>query len=141
MSKTVYRLIFGKDIVRKVLETIYLIKILSVNQKSLFVFQMTDFVSVYSVRSCLLYEFRLRTTAKEAARKLGVAFGEGVVSERVAQYWFRRFRAGCESLEDAPRSGRPAVIDNTVLKVEIESDPAQTCSKLAGIFHVDEETI
>ena len=98
-------------------------------------------VSLSTVRSCLLYEFKLGTSAAEAARKIGMAFGAGTVSERVAQNWFRRFRSGDESLEDAHCSGRPGVVDDSVLREEIESDPTQTCKELAGRFCVDEETI
>ena len=98
-------------------------------------------VSLFTLRSCLLYEFKLGTSATEAARKIGVAFGVGVISERVAQNWFRRFRYGDESLEDAPRSGRPIVVDDSILREAIELDPGQTCQQLADKFCVDEETI
>ena len=34
--------------------------------------------------ACLLYEFKLGTSASSASRKLCTAFGEGAVSERTA---------------------------------------------------------
>ena len=73
-------------------------------------------VSKNSLRVCLLYEFKLGSSATEAARKVGKAFGQGVISERVAQYWYAKFREGCDCTEDQPRSGRPTVIDDAVLK-------------------------
>ena len=40
------------------------------------------------IRACLLYEFKLGTSASSASRKLCTAFGECAVSERTTQNWF-----------------------------------------------------
>ena len=39
-----------------------------------------------------------------------VAYGEGAVTDRTCQKWFVKFCAGDFSLDDAPRSGRPAEV-------------------------------
>ena len=49
------------------------------------------------IRACLLYEFKLGTSASSASHKLCTAFGEGEVSERTAQNWFQKFRSGNET--------------------------------------------
>jgi len=90
---------------------------------------------------CLLYEFKLGTSAVEAARKVCEAFGHGAISERVAQYWYAKFKTGDECTEDRPRSGRPTIIDDAALQSEIEADQKQSCQELAYKFGVGEETI
>ena len=39
------------------------------------------------IHACLLYEFKLGTSASYASHKLCTAFGEGAVSERTARNW------------------------------------------------------
>ena len=46
------------------------------------------------IRACLLYEFKLGTSASSASHKLCTAFGEGAVSERTARNWFQKFCSG-----------------------------------------------
>ena len=93
------------------------------------------------IRACLLYEFKLGTSASSAFRKLCTAFGEGAVSERTAQNWFQKFRSGNETLEDELRAGRSISLHNGNLKAAIESDSCLTCHELASRFNVSDETI
>ena len=51
------------------------------------------------IHACLLYEFKLGTSASSASRKLCTAFGENAVSERTAQNWFQKFCSGNEPLK------------------------------------------
>ena len=41
--------------------------------------------------ACLLYEFKLGTSASSVFCKLCTAFGKGAVSERTARNWFQQF--------------------------------------------------
>ena len=66
------------------------------------------------IRACLLYEFKLGTSASSASRKLCTAFGEGAVSERTARNWFQKFQSGNETLEDELRAGRPISLHNAI---------------------------
>ena len=91
------------------------------------------------IRACLLYEFKLGTSASSASRKLCTAFGKGAVSEKTARNWFQKFRSGNETLEDEPR--RPISLNNDDLNAAIESDSSLTCHELASRFHVSDETI
>ena len=93
------------------------------------------------IRSCLLYEFKLGTSASSASRRICTAFGEGAVSERTARNWFQKFRSGNEALEDEPRAGRPILLNNDDLKAAIETDSSLTCHELALRFLVSDETI
>jgi histone-lysine N-methyltransferase SETMAR len=92
-------------------------------------------------RAVLLYEYKKGSTAAEASRNICRAFGAGAVSERVAQNWFARFKSGDETIEDLPHTGRPTVIDNMVIEVDIESNPRQTCLDLAEKYCIGEETV
>ena len=82
------------------------------------------------IRACLLYKFKLGTSALSASRKLCTAFSEGAVSERTARNWFQKFRAG-----------QPISLHNGNLKAAIESDSCLTCHELASRFNVSDETI
>ncbi|XP_053994654.1 histone-lysine N-methyltransferase SETMAR-like isoform X2 [Hylaeus volcanicus] len=62
------------------------------------------------IRAFILYEFKLGSKAANLARRICSVCGEGAVSERTAQKWFKRFKEGNESVDDEPRSGRPSVI-------------------------------
>jgi hypothetical protein len=61
-------------------------------------------MSITVISACLLYKHKLGTTATQAARKVCTALG---VSERAIQKRFRKFVSGDETLEGAPREGRP----------------------------------
>lgn len=89
----------------------------------------------------MLYEFKLGHTATQACRNITEAWGEGIVNDRGVQRWFARFRSGDMSLDDQPRSGRPSVINNEVLKELIEADSRQTVRQLALVLNVDHQTV
>lgn len=93
------------------------------------------------IRTCLLYEFKLKKNASEAARNICQAWGKDSVSKRDAQRWYKRFRSGDTSIEDQCRLGRPSAIDNSSLKIQIESNPQQSTRELADIFGVDNTTV
>jgi hypothetical protein len=50
--------------------------------------------------------------------------GEGVISNRTAQNWFKRFNEGDTSLKDEPCSGRPVTVDSKALHEAVGANPA-----------------
>ena len=84
------------------------------------------------LRACLLYEYRLGTSAAETHRRLYTAFGQNIVSNTTVYDWFNRFMAGNETLEDEPRSGHPPELDDDELRELVESDPHLTTRELAS---------
>ena len=60
-----------------------------------------------------LTKFEIRVLLKQDCKAAAVApricevEGEGVVSEHVAQRWFKRFNFGEDNTKELPRSGRP----------------------------------
>ena len=90
------------------------------------------------LRVLLLYEWRLGHRATEAVRNICGTMGDGLVSTRVAQIWFKKFNSGQFDLNDEPRSGRPAEIEDDELLKLVEQDPRLTLmgfAELLGCSH------
>ena len=66
-------------------------------------------------------------------RNLLKVFGEGTVSGRTCRRWYEKFETGDFDLSDKPRSGRPFLIDDDVVKVMLEQDPFLTTSEITEI--------
>jgi histone-lysine N-methyltransferase SETMAR len=88
----------------------------------------------------MLYEFKKGSKATEATKNICEVYGE-VLDAPKCRYWFRKFKSGDFSLQDAPRSGRPAVLDNDLLKAAIEEDPRLTTRELAERFNCSNSTV
>ena len=56
----------------------------------------------------MLYYFKKGKNSTEMQNKICAVYGEGAMTDRMCQKWFVKFPAGDFSLDDAPRSGRPA---------------------------------
>ena len=66
-------------------------------------------------RTIFLFQFKLGQKAAEIACDINEAFGPGTTTERTAQWWFKKFCGGDESLEDDECSVRPSDVDNDQL--------------------------
>ena len=73
-------------------------------------------------RIIFLYEFKLCRNATGAVRKINRTFGPGTANDWTIQCSFENFHNGDEELQDEPRTERPGVIDNEVLKSMVEVD-------------------
>lgn len=93
------------------------------------------------IRTIFLFQFKLGRKAAETARDINDAFGAGTTNERMAQWWFKKFRCGDESLEDDERSGRPSDVDNDQLRALVEANPRTTVRELAEELEVGIATI
>ena len=93
------------------------------------------------IRTIFLFQFKLGRKAAETARDINDAFDPGTTHELVAQWWFKKFRNGDESLEDEDGHSRPTAVDNEHLKALIEADPRKTAREVAVEIEVDHSTV
>ena len=93
------------------------------------------------LRLLLLHEYRLGHKATVAARNICSTMGKDVLSTRVAQLGFKRFKEGKYDLEDQPHSGRPVEVDINALKDLIEADSKLTTRILAAQLGCSPTTI
>ena len=92
-------------------------------------------------RHLMLFCFNCGKTASETRDKLCSVYGENAVSLRLCYTWFSKFRSGNFSLEDAPRSGRPNVIEADQLKQTVVQNPHLSTRKMAAVINVSKSTI
>jgi histone-lysine N-methyltransferase SETMAR len=79
--------------------------------------------------------------AAEITRNINQAFGQGTVNERTAQHWFKKFRNGDESSEDAEGCRPPSATDDNQLRAIIEADPCTTNREVAEELNVYHSTV
>ena len=68
-------------------------------------------------------------------------FGEGTVSDGTCGRWYEKFETGDFHLSDKPRSGRPSLIDDDVVKAMLEQDPFPITSEIAERLNSAQRTI
>jgi [histone H3]-lysine36 N-dimethyltransferase SETMAR len=88
-----------------------------------------------------LHEFRLKNSARAAAKNINQSMGQGTITHVTVSNWFNRFREGNLKLDDEERSGRPPVVNLDELRQLIEEDPRQTTRCLAEQFECCKSTI
>ena len=77
-----------------------------------------------------LFQFKQGWRAAETAHNINEAFGPGTTTEYTAQWWFKKFCGGDESLEDEC-SGQPSDVDNNQLRALVKANPCTTVWELA----------
>ncbi|CAD5228888.1 unnamed protein product [Bursaphelenchus okinawaensis] len=93
------------------------------------------------LRPILLYEYKNGLKAAETARSINEAFGPETVKERTVRWWFKKFKNGCENLEDVDRTGRPTEFNNNMLIQILDSEPGITSNDLAERLKVTRVTV
>ena len=92
-------------------------------------------------RHFMLLCFNSGKNASKMHDELCSVYGENTVSLRVCYKWFSKFRSGNFSIKDAPRSGRPTVIENDQVKQIVDQNPQFTTRQIADIVNVSKATI
>jgi len=83
------------------------------------VFAFIEMAGVKEQRTCIKFFFELNKTAAETHRMLKEAFGEQALSQARTFEWFKRFKAGRESVEDDKHSGRPSTCTTPEMIAEV----------------------
>lgn len=92
-------------------------------------------------RNILLFYFRRGKNAAESYRDICDVYGEEAITHSTCKNWFKRFRSGEFSLEDAPRSGRPSEIESDEIMAMITNDRHLTTQEIADRFNVTRQTV
>lgn len=58
----------------------------------------------------------------QARKKLCDVYDGNSLTERQCQRWFARFRSGDFDIKDAPRSGRPTIVDDDKIKAMLKAN-------------------
>ncbi|KFM74038.1 Histone-lysine N-methyltransferase SETMAR, partial [Stegodyphus mimosarum] len=83
------------------------------------------------IRHCMLFEFRMGSNVTVATKNICDVYLRAL-DVRKCQRWFSNFKSGNFDLSDSYRSGRPAALDNDVLRAEVEANPCQTSEELSN---------
>lgn len=92
-------------------------------------------------RALLLHYWKQNFKATDAAQKICEVEGEGSISIRAAQKWFKKFNEGDTSLDDQPRSGRPVSTDSEALRELVEANPATSTRRLSAELGTPQTTV
>ena len=68
-------------------------------------------------------------------------YGKGAVTDRTCQKWFVKYCTGDFSLDDAPRSGRPAEVDSDQTETLIENNQRYTTRCIADILKISKSNL
>ena len=83
----------------------------------LYLFQTREIIlDKNQTQAVFLFEFKMGCKAAEKSHSISNAFGPGTANKRTAQWWFKKFYKGNESLEDEQLSGRPLEVDSDQMR-------------------------
>jgi hypothetical protein len=102
-------------------------------------------LSTRDIRVIIWYCFRRRLSAKEATDEIQTYLGEDKVNYDMVCRWYRNFRFGVTSFEDAPREGRPSDVttDDNVARIRelLKEDPRITFRQLSCVLKISTERV
>jgi histone-lysine N-methyltransferase SETMAR len=85
------------------------------------------------------------TPAAQVHRQLVDAYGKDALCQRAVYKWYDRFKSGCTSTLDEPRSGRPREVrtDSNIELIRglLEIDPRWTCEEMADLSGIPSSSI
>ena len=81
------------------------------------------------IQAIFLLEFKMSHKSAEAACNINNTFGPGVANESIAQWWFKKFCKGDESLEDEEHGGWPLEGDSDQLRGSLKLILLELCEQ------------
>ena len=85
----------------------------------------------FEIRVLLRHYWKRGLTTRDACKEICDVEGEGIVAQRTAAKWFKRFNDGDLNLEDKPRSGRPSLLGDDELITALKDNPSSSSRDLA----------
>ena len=92
-------------------------------------------------RHIMLYYIKKGKNTTEMQEKIHAVYGEGAVTDQTCQKWFAKFHAGDFSMDDAPRSGRPAEVDSDQIETLTENNQCYTMQEIANILKISKSRV
>ncbi|XP_043062966.1 histone-lysine N-methyltransferase SETMAR-like isoform X1 [Drosophila yakuba] len=93
------------------------------------------------IRAILKFSFVKGKSARETFREINGVLGDGTLSLRTAEEWFRRFRAGENDTMDKPAGGRPVTTNTDQIMEYIELDRHVASRDIAQEMGVSHQTV
>ncbi|XP_044317366.1 protein GVQW3-like [Drosophila rhopaloa] len=93
------------------------------------------------IRAVLKFSFVKGKSAGETFSEINGVLGDGILSLRTAEEWFRRFRAGENDTMDKPAGGRPVTTNTDQIMENIELDRQVTSRDIAEEIGVSHQTV
>ena len=93
------------------------------------------------IRAILKFSFVKGKSARETFREINGVLGDGTLSLRTAEEWFRRFRAGENDTMDKPAGGRPVTTNTDQIMEYIELDRHVASRDIAQEVGVSHQTV
>lgn len=98
-------------------------------------------VTKLEIRVLLRHYWKKGVTTRVACKEICDVEGEGVVAQRTAAKWFKRFNDGDLDLNDKPRSGRPSLLGDDEVSTALEDEPSSSSRDLAVELGVHQTTV
>ena len=89
-------------------------------------------ITQLEIRLLLRHYWKKGIDGKAAAKAICDVEGEGTVTPRTAQRWFKRFNEDNFDLEDKPRSGAPRKLNEGDLQAALDAEPSSSSRELAA---------
>ncbi|KAH8394484.1 hypothetical protein KR222_011840 [Zaprionus bogoriensis] len=93
------------------------------------------------IRAVLKFYFVKGKSARATFREINGDLGDGTLSLRTAEEWFRRFRAGDSDTMDKPAGGRPVTTNTDHIMEHIELDRHVASRDIAEEIGVSHQTV
>ena len=90
-------------------------------------------------RANIYFLYKLEKSNDEIYESLKQVYGDQAYSLKTVQYWTKQFKLGWKSINDEPRSGRPADPRIRIqIEVQIKEDPYISAHQIARNhkFHI-----
>lgn len=99
-------------------------------------------VNKEKIRYILQFFYDKGENARQTSKIVNGVYGDDTVTENYVQFWFRRFRSGNFDVKDAPRTGRPVVIESVDKITEIiEADGHVSSRSIAQKLNINHSTV